>query len=49
MTALDSPANPAYSQQSFYQSIIKYIKNSDIKAQMLALDPPSEGPGIAAR
>ncbi|CAG5134830.1 unnamed protein product [Candidula unifasciata] len=49
VTALDSPASPAYSQLPWYQSIVAHIKTSDIRAQMLALDPPSEGPGIAAR
>ncbi|XP_005093985.1 enhancer of mRNA-decapping protein 3 [Aplysia californica] len=49
VNALDDPVQPALSIQSWYQEVVSWISNSDIRAQILALDPPSQGPGISAK
>ncbi|CAL1546732.1 unnamed protein product [Lymnaea stagnalis] len=49
VTALDSTTDPSLTQQQWYQSVAAWMKSSDIRAQVLALDPPAPGPGIPAK
>ncbi|GFO07726.1 enhancer of mRNA-decapping protein 3-like [Plakobranchus ocellatus] len=49
VSALDSPSAPTFNEQPWYQNIIAWTKSNDVKAQVLALDPPTHGPGMAAR
>ncbi|CAG5123889.1 unnamed protein product [Candidula unifasciata] len=49
VTAMDSHSSLVNTQHPWYQSIVTWMKNSDIRAQVLSLDPPSQGPSIPAK
>ncbi|RUS83411.1 hypothetical protein EGW08_008832 [Elysia chlorotica] len=49
VSALDSASASTFSQQPWYQNIVAWTKSPDVKAQVLALDPPPEGPGMVTR
>ncbi|KAK3729099.1 hypothetical protein RRG08_005471 [Elysia crispata] len=49
VSALDSPSASTFSQQPWYQNVVAWTKSQDVKAQVLALDPPPEGPGMLTR
>ena len=49
VSALDSPSASTFSEQPWYQNVVAWTKSNDVKAQVLALDPPPQGPGMSAR
>lgn len=49
ISALDSPHHPTLSLQSWYQAILNWNITSDIRAPIIALDPPPQGPGLQAK
>ncbi|KAH9513310.1 enhancer of mRNA decapping [Bulinus truncatus] len=49
VTAVDSPYDPSVTKQPWYVSMSKWLTSSDIRAQVLALDPPAHGTGISAK
>ncbi|GFR69554.1 enhancer of mRNA-decapping protein 3 [Elysia marginata] len=49
VSALDSPFASTFNQQPWYQNVVAWTKSQDVKAQILALDPPPQGPGMSTR
>ncbi|XP_013064884.2 enhancer of mRNA-decapping protein 3-like [Biomphalaria glabrata] len=49
VTAMDTPYDLTITKQPWYVSITKWFTSGDIRAQVLALDPPADGVGIPAK